>query len=62
MTDKKNVPQEPTAEERASWPINHVAKVFKKFNAYDRGKDRKDKRLYDYEPDIVDEESLDETE
>jgi hypothetical protein len=62
MTDKKNVPQKPTEEERASWPINHVAKVFKKFNAYDRDRDRKNKRLYDYEEDIVKEESIDATE
>ena len=57
MTEK-NINQKPAEEQSADWPINHVAKFFKKFNAYDRGKERKDKRIYDYEQDIEEEENF----
>lgn len=48
-------------QEHNNWPINHVVKTLKNEKAYDRARDRKNKKLYDYEPDIVDEEPLDDT-
>lgn len=40
------------------YTINKAVKIFKKFNAYDRYKDRKDKQLYDYEDEFEKEEEL----
>ena len=60
MTEN-NVSHKSTEDQNQSWPTNHVVKFFKKFNAYDRSKECKDKRLYDYESDIVDEELYRET-
>lgn len=48
MTDK-TLHHEPNEEQSTCRTINRIAKVFKKFNAYDRGKERKNKQLYDYE-------------
>ena len=43
-----------TLEDRNTWSANHAAKVIKSEQGYDWARDRKDKRLFDYEQDIED--------
>lgn len=48
MTDK-NKKKEEAKKQRNLWQLNPVTRVIQNRKAYDRGRDRKDKRLYEYE-------------
>ena len=48
-------------EPYASYLSGRNPKVLKSAKGYDRARDRKNQRLYDYEYDIEDEEALNET-
>ena len=45
----KNEKKEEAKKQRNLWQLNPVTRVIKNRKAYDRGRDRKDKRLYNYE-------------
>lgn len=47
----KNEKKEEAKKQRNLWQLNPVTRVIKNRKAYDRGRDRKDKRLYNYEED-----------
>lgn len=44
---------EPTVEELKNLPINHVTKIFTNAKGYNRARDRKNKKLFEYEEDII---------
>ena len=46
---EKNQKKENAKKYRNIWQLNPVTRVVKSRKGYDRGRDRKDKRLYDYE-------------
>lgn len=48
---EKNEKKEEAKKQRNLWQLNPVTRVIKNHKAYDRGRDRKDKRLYNYEED-----------
>lgn len=45
----KNEKKEEAKKQRNLWQLNPVTRVIKNRKAYDRVRDRKNKRLYDYE-------------
>ena len=45
----KNEKKEEAKKQRNLWQLNPVTRVIKNRKAYDRGRDRKSKRLYEYE-------------
>lgn len=45
----KNEKKEEAKKQRNLWQLNPVTRVIKNRKAYDRSRDRKDKRLYNYE-------------
>lgn len=47
----KNEKKEEAKKQRNLWQLNPVTRVIKNRKGYDRGRDRKSKRLYDYEED-----------
>ena len=51
---------ESTVEEIKNLPINHVTKIFTNAKGYNRARDRKNKKLFEYEEDIINEEMLNE--
>ena len=44
---------ESTVEEIKNLPINHVTKIFTNAKGYNRARDRKNKKLFEYEEDII---------
>ena len=44
---------ESTVEEINNLPINHVTKIFTNAKGYNRARDRKNKKLFEYEEDII---------
>lgn len=44
---------ESTVEEIKNLPINHVTKIFTNAKGYNRARDRKSKKLFEYEEDII---------
>lgn len=46
---EKNEKKEEAKKQRNLWQLNPVTRVIKNRKGYDRGRDRKDKRLYNYE-------------
>ena len=53
MMINKQVLQESIAEEIENLPINHVTKIFTNAKGYNRARDRKSKKLFEYEEDII---------
>lgn len=45
----KNEKKEEAKKQRNLWQLNPVTRVIKNRKVYDRSRDRKDKRLYNYE-------------
>lgn len=52
---EKNQKKENAKKQRNLWPLNPVTRVPKNPKAYDRARDRKDKRLYEIEEEIINE-------
>lgn len=48
---EKNEKKQEAKKQRNLWQLNPVTRVIKNRKAYDRGRDRKDKRLYNCEED-----------
>lgn len=48
---EKNEKKQEAKKQRNLWQLNPVTRVIKNRKAYDRDRDRKDKRLYNYEED-----------
>lgn len=46
---EKNQKKEEAKKYRNLWQLNPVTRVVKSRKGYDRGRDRKNKKLYDYE-------------
>lgn len=56
MTEK-NKKKTKAQENRVTWGFSPVTRVIKNKKAYDRFRDRKDKRIYDEQLDLMEEES-----
>ena len=52
---EKNQKKENAKKQRNLWTINPVTRVPKNPKAYDRARDRKDKRLYEVEEETINE-------
>ena len=61
MVDK-NQKKEKAKEQRNVWTIHPATRMVKSRKNFNRSRDRKDKKLYDYEPDIVEEEEVNDSE
>ena len=48
---EKNEKKEEAKKQRNLWQLNPVTRVIKNHKAYDRGRDRKDRRLYEIDED-----------
>ena len=53
---EKNQKKAKAKEQRNLWTIHPATRMVESRKNYDRARDRKSKRLYDYEPDMIEEE------
>lgn len=53
---EKNQKKERAKKQRNLWEIHPATRMVESHKNYDRSRDRKDKKLYDYESDVLEEE------
>ena len=59
---EKNQKKERAKKQRNLWAIHPATRMVESRKNFNRSRDRKDKNLYDYESDIVEEEEMDDSE
>ena len=57
MTEK-NKKKEKAKEKRVTWNFSPITRVIKNKKAYDRFRDRKDKKIYEEQLDLLEEDEL----